>query len=70
LFSQVSATVRSRWSITTFNEGRYLDINESFLFLLGYTREEVVGRTSLELGIWEKREHRTQFVKMLKSDGS
>ncbi len=37
--------------ITTAEEGRILAVNDHFLKSRGYVREEVVGRTSLELGI-------------------
>jgi len=40
-------------SITTLPEGRYLDVNEEFLRTLGFQREEVLGRTTHELGIWD-----------------
>jgi PAS domain S-box-containing protein len=56
-------------SITTLDEERYLDVNETFLSLLGYNREEVIGRTSLELGIWQTSEHRADFAKTLVSTG-
>ena len=52
-------------SLTTLAEGRYVDVNESFLAMSGYTREEVIGHTSLELGIWETREARTYFLEQL-----
>ncbi|WP_324705440.1 MASE1 domain-containing protein [Lyngbya sp. CCY1209] len=48
-------------SISTFAEGRFLDVNESFLKQLGWTREEVIDRTSAELGIWEP-EWRSQLL--------
>lgn len=54
--------------ITTLAEGRYLEINPTFLSLLGYTREQVIGRTSLELGIWENAAQREELVARLKSD--
>jgi len=31
--------------VSTLKEGRYLDINESFLRLIGYNRDEVIGKT-------------------------
>ena len=36
-------------SLTTIANGLYLDVNDSFLAMSGYTREEVIGHTSLEL---------------------
>jgi two-component system, cell cycle sensor histidine kinase and response regulator CckA len=38
--------------ITGVEDGRLRDVNEAFLRLTGYTREEVLGRTTLELGVW------------------
>lgn len=32
-------------------DGVFLDVNEAFVRMFGYTREEAIGRTSLELGI-------------------
>jgi PAS domain S-box-containing protein len=57
-------------SITTVAEGRYLDVNDSFLAMSGYTRDEVIGHTSLELGIWETPETRAEFVRRLIEHGS
>ncbi len=39
-------------SITTLNEGRYVDVNESFLAMSGYALDEVINRTAQELNIW------------------
>ena len=39
-------------SISTIDEGRIIDVNEGFTRLHGWTREEAVGRTSAELGLW------------------
>jgi PAS domain S-box-containing protein len=52
-------------SLSTLAEGRYLDVNDSFLAMSGYTRAEVIGRTSLELGVWETPQHRDDFVEQL-----
>lgn len=38
-------------SIETIRETRLVDVNESWLRLFGYRREEVLGRTATELGI-------------------
>ena len=39
-------------TLTTLAEGRYLDANESALKLLGFGRDEVIGRTASELSGW------------------
>jgi PAS domain S-box-containing protein len=57
-------------SITTLREGRYIDVNQSFLAMSGYTREEVIGRTALELKIWGTPQARAHMVDLLKRDGS
>src|SRR4029077_8699265 len=41
-------------SISTEAEGRYLDVNNAFLNLLGYQRTEVIGRTAAELRFWRE----------------
>jgi PAS domain S-box-containing protein len=45
-------------SVTTLAEGRYLDVNESFLRMSGYSHDEVVGHTSNELKIFENPDDR------------
>lgn len=57
-------------TIATFSEGRYIDVNESFLRVTGYRREEVIGRTSLELGFWDRPEDRAKLIKTLDKQGS
>jgi two-component system cell cycle sensor histidine kinase/response regulator CckA len=52
-------------SISTQAEGRYLDVNEAFLQMLGYERGEVIGSSSMELNIWEDQEDRTRMLEQL-----
>lgn len=54
-------------SLTTFAEGRYIDVNESFLLMSGYTRAEVIGHTSTELRVWETPDDRVRFTQKLSS---
>ncbi len=34
----------------------FIDVNDSYLRFTGYTREETIGRTSAELGLWENED--------------
>ncbi len=43
------------FTLCTVKEDRYLDVNEGFERTFGYTRQEVIGHTTEELGIWEDR---------------
>ncbi|MFN2408082.1 MAG: nitrogen regulation protein NR(II) [Pyrinomonadaceae bacterium] len=42
-------------TLTTFDTGRYLYVNDRFVKTVGYAREEVIGRTSIELGLMVDR---------------
>ena len=50
-------------------DGRYIDVNEGFTDLMGYTREDVIGETSLSLGIWKNPNDRKKLVAGLKKNG-
>ncbi len=56
-------------NINRLTDGVYVDINEGFTQEMGYTREEVIGRSSLELDIWVDPEEREQLVQGLKLYG-
>jgi two-component system, cell cycle sensor histidine kinase and response regulator CckA len=56
-------------SLCTLAEGRFIEVNDSFLRLTGFTREEASGRTGLELGMWVVPKEREQYVALLKRDG-
>ena len=38
--------------VVTLDDGRMLDANAAVAAMFGYTREEMIGRTTLELGLW------------------
>ena len=49
-------------SITTLEEGRYVDVNASFLMMSGYTRQEIIDHTSIELQIFKTEEERHKLL--------
>jgi len=55
--------------ITTVAEGRCIDINEKGLQTLGYRRDEVIGRSTPELGIWASEAARDRAVRILMKEG-
>lgn len=57
-------------TITTLNEGRVIEVNDSFLENTGFTREEVIGLTTNELNLWAHPEDREHIVQQLRERGS
>jgi two-component system, cell cycle sensor histidine kinase and response regulator CckA len=55
--------------VTLSAEGHILDVNDTFLKLSGYSREEVIGRSTIELNIYETPEDRLKVVQLLKEQG-
>ena len=50
-------------------DGRYVAVNEGFIKLTGFAREDVIGVLSSELGIWAIPEDRTKLIKDLTETG-
>jgi two-component system cell cycle sensor histidine kinase/response regulator CckA len=56
-------------NLTTLIDGTYLEVNEGFTDMTGYLPEEVIGRSSIDLGIWVDPEDRARLVRELKDHG-
>jgi len=56
-------------AIGLLDDSRYTDANDAFLNLFGYSREEVLNRTALELGLWEAPEQRARLFELLHQTG-
>jgi diguanylate cyclase (GGDEF)-like protein/PAS domain S-box-containing protein len=49
-------------------DGVFLDVNRALLEATGYERQEVVGRTALELNLWVNPDERERFFQALSKD--
>jgi PAS domain S-box-containing protein len=56
-------------NINRVKDGVYLEINEGFTKIMGYSREEAIGKSSLDLNIWNDPKDRDRLVSVLKKDG-
>ncbi|MGZ8405958.1 MAG: PAS domain S-box protein [Nitrospira sp.] len=55
--------------ISTAAEGRFIDVNEGFCQLTGYKRKEVIGRTTVELGLWANHADRAAVLREIQEQG-
>ncbi len=51
------------------DDGRYVDVNRMWVQVLGIPKETAVGRTSLELGLWEDPAERDHIRALLQAQG-
>jgi PAS domain S-box-containing protein len=57
-------------AISQASDGRFVLVNDAFVKWSGYSREEMLGRNALELGLWECPEERAAFWADLRRSGS
>ncbi len=55
-------------AITTLTGGVYVDVNQAFLDITQYSRDELIGRSSLELGIWADTNDRVSFAEKVRRE--
>jgi PAS domain S-box-containing protein len=56
-------------AITSAKDHRYMDVSESFEQWSGWRRDEVIGRTPFDIGIWVNPAERSDFVRQLLDEG-
>lgn len=57
-------------AMTRMEDGRFVLVNDAFLKWSGYSRNEIVGRNSLEFGLWENPVEREGILAELRRAGS
>ncbi len=56
-------------TLSRISDGLLIDVNDAFLRVFGYTREDAIGRTVFELGLWRNPEDRKRMISALVSEG-
>jgi len=56
--------------VTDLQTGRCLEVNDASLEVFGFEREEVIGQTTLTLGLWPNPVERQKFAERLGAEGS
>ncbi|MEH2321381.1 sensor histidine kinase [Nostoc sp.] len=68
-FSKAFSCSPDSITISTLQEGRFIEVNDSFVKLSGYERDEVIGKTSFELNLWLHDRDRLNLLQELQATG-
>ncbi|GMT44490.1 MAG: hypothetical protein IEMM0006_0322 [bacterium] len=68
-FRKIFKTSPDSVTISRIEDGKFLEINEGFTAISGYTQQEAIGKTAFEIGVWVDKEERKQVVEILKKKG-
>jgi PAS domain S-box-containing protein len=57
-------------NINRISDGLYIEVNQAFLDITGYDREDVIGRSSFEVNIWADVRDRQNLLEILRNNSS
>ncbi|MDP3581895.1 MAG: PAS domain-containing sensor histidine kinase [Ignavibacteria bacterium] len=64
-FSSAFRSASYALTITRLSDGKILDANDSFFAMTGYTFEETIGKTTMELNLWADENDRNYVISEL-----
>jgi len=56
--------------ISRLSDGTYVEVNQRWLELFGFAREDLIGNSSLDLGVWVDPADRDRFVAQIRERGA
>ena len=68
-FRKIFVTSPDAINVNRLTDGMYISVNEGFTKIFGYTEEEVIGKTSIELNIWADPEDRKSLINKIEEKG-
>ncbi|MEI9479367.1 MAG: PAS domain S-box protein, partial [Deltaproteobacteria bacterium] len=68
-FNRLFSSNPAPMAVSSFPKRKFTDVNDSFLSTLGFSREEVIGKTSEELGLFTEPQIQRQMAQVLQDQG-
>jgi len=69
-FAKAFATNPAAIAMTQLEDGLFLEVNDTWVSLNGYSRDEVIGQSARKLPIWPTAEAANRFVQELREKGA
>jgi len=54
-------------TLTRISDGRHIEVNESFCRMMGYSHEEIIGKTAVDLNFWASLGERERMIQTLQN---
>jgi len=68
-YTKVFLSAPDAITISELDSGRFIEVNDVATRIFGYSRDELMGKSALELGIWQNKEDRDGFIDQIRKHG-
>ncbi len=69
LYTKIFQSSPAAIVLSRVDNGELIEVNQMFVKISGYARHELIGHTTMELGIWENDGDHGQMVELARSNG-
>ena len=68
-FQSIFSAIPDMAFISALSDGRIVEVNDKFVTVTGFSADEAIGKSTLDLGLWHSPEDREKLVEALREKG-